>query len=109
MKKKTNLAILAVLAIIITGCTTKEQADKSAYLTNVRQNVILELEMKSDEEIVELGEYTCELFDNNVTPSDVIVKVVESGNLQTGEAMDAIITNALLGLCPEHADVINYG
>ncbi len=108
MNKKIIIAVLAVTTIL-TGCSAKEKADESAYLTNVRQNVIVELEMKSDEEIIELGRYTCELFDNKVTPNDVIVKVVKEGSLQTGEAMSAIITNALLGLCPEHSDVLNYG
>lgn len=108
MNKKTIIAVLAVTTIL-TGCSAKEQADESAYLTAARQDAIVELEMKSDKEIIELGRYTCELFDNKVTPNDVIVKVVERGNLQTGEAIDSVITNALLGLCPEYADVLNYG
>lgn len=110
MNKKTTITT-ALLTLVIAGCgtTTTYTQEEQKYLTAVHYDEVVEVEMRTDDELITLGRYTCELFYDGVTPSEVIVEVVEVGNLQTGEAIDAIITNALLGFCPEHADVLNYG
>lgn len=106
---KNLMAILAGL-FLLTGCSSDAPTEEEkTYISAVRYYDNEELLNKSDEEIISLGRYTCELFDNKVTPNDVIVKVIKRGNLQTPEALDYIVTNALLGFCPEHADVISYG
>lgn len=95
---------------LLTACTPETRdADEEKYLSAVKYYYSEELSNKSDEELISLGRYTCKLFDNKVTPNSVIVKVVKKGNLQTPEALDYIVTNALLGFCPEHSDIISYG
>lgn len=109
MNKKTMTIILAGL-FLVAGCSSETQSgEETTYISAVRYYESKELLNKSDEELISLGRYTCELFDNKVTPNNVIVKVVKKGNLQTAEALDYIVTNALLGFCPEHSDVISYG
>lgn len=107
-----NKKLMAILAglFLLTACASETRdAEEEKYLSAVKYYYSEELSKKSDEEIIELGRYTCKLFDNKVTPNSVIVKVVKKGSLQTPEALDYIVTNALLGFCPEHSDIINYG
>lgn len=108
MNKKLMVIIAGLFLLTACGNDARDEQEEK-YLSAVKYYYSEELSNKSDEELISLGRYTCELFDNKVTPNDVIVKVIKQGNLQTPEALDYIVTNALLGFCPEHSEVINYG
>lgn len=108
MSKKL-MAIFAGLFLLTACGNDTRNKEEETYLSAVKYYYSEELSNKSDAELISLGRYTCELFDNKVTPNDVIVKVIKRGGIQTPEALDYIVTNALLGFCPEHSDVISYG
>jgi hypothetical protein len=108
--RKSTIIIALLVSLLASGCGREEMTqEERGYLAGVRYYPTKELDSKSDSELIELGDYTCELFYYKVTPNEVIEKVVERGNITDPETLEAIMTNALLGFCPEYSDVLNYG
>lgn len=113
---RKKLAVVAVMlgaiGVSLSGCNNNPQMtnEELNYLVSVRVYESELLEARTDENLIELGHYTCDIIDEGATPNAVIEMVVEHGNLGSDPiAINGVITEALINICPKYAYYLEVG